>query len=213
MKGSAVRLTLGKSVLALVSLACCVAAAGCAALDPSAARSPTPSQSRAWLANMAAPKAGRDWPWPGSGASTPPGTGCVALHLKEIITSARNWGGSNPNHNIPSVGMQGTYKNSMFDVSTNKLVGHVTDGYINILYKRKSDGDLIDSGREDITMVGGGTIHVEGEFDISALYYKGAWEPGAAYGISGKYKGMTGLELFQAVKVPYLYYEDIILCR
>jgi hypothetical protein len=200
-------------VLAWAALASCAALAGCGTLNSSAAQLPASTQSQAWLADKAASSsAGQDWPWPGPGATAQPGTGCIDLRLKEIITSARNWGGSNPDHNIPSTGMQGIYHNSMFDAATNKLVGQVTDGYIDIKDKRQSDGDLIDFGHEDITMVGGGTIHVEGTFDISALYYKGAWEPVPAYGTSGKYKGMTGVELFQAVKVPYLYYEEIILC-
>lgn len=214
LKESTVRLTLPKTVLAWIGLASCMALAGCGFLDSSAAQSPPQTQSQDWLAdNGVSPRAGQDWPWPGPGATAQPGTGCIDLRLKEIITSASNSGGSNPNHYVPSAGMQGTYNNSMFDAATNALVGHVHGGFIHILYKRKSDGDLIDYGHEDITMVGGGTIHAVGTINVSALYYKGAWEAIAAYGTSGRYHGMTGVELFQAVKVPFLYYEEIVLCR
>jgi len=109
----------------------------------------------------------------------------------------------------PEAGITGDYMSKVLD-SAGTQIATVTGGRIHILGERPSDGHLMDHAKEDIALADG-TIHAEGVFDLNILM-DGGWQGLPLVGTSGRYRGMIGVEIFQAIELPVRFHEKIIMC-
>ena len=109
----------------------------------------------------------------------------------------------------PKADITGDYMSKVFD-SSGDQIATVTEGRIHILGERPVDGHLMDHATEEIAFADG-NVHAEGIFDLTKMM-EGEWQGLPLMGTSGRYCGMIGVEIFQAIELPVKFHEKIILC-